>query len=467
MRDDKELNKLDMEKCLIAIEKRIRKKVESNRKQVVKRDKKPKMTPEEEKEAMEFLRSPAIWEITISDLGKIGHVGEEKNKLLLLLVFISRMLKKPLACLIRGGSSAGKNALVNAALEFVPAESKKIITRATANALYYYPPEELEHVALVVVEKAGGQDADYSVRTMISEGKLSLSVPIKNPATGIIETKDKEIKGPMSYVETSTDPNVNDENITRMFSIYIDESEDQTKRIHAAQKREKTLEGLLERHEKTDLIRKHQNAQRLLRNLEVIIPFATAIDFPSHSLRTRRDFEKLLYLIMTIGFYRQYQKEAKYCGSIPYIEADLEDYRLAYDLCQSVLNQTIDEVTKKSRELLGIIMKMLGEWQKEDRQVELYDDKTDNYLRNIIFKRSDVRAYAKGWSDATLYAHMKELSRYELLRVVQGGKQGQTYKYTLANESLDVKQPINKLLSPQELEIRLKAVSSEEVSQKT
>jgi hypothetical protein len=62
---------------------------------------------------------------------------------------------------------------------------------------------------------------------------------------------------------------------------------------------------------------------------------------------------------------------------------------------------------------------------------------------------------------------MKELSRYELLRVVQGGKQGQTYKYTLANESLDVKQPINKLLSPQELEIRLKAVSSEEVSQKT
>ena len=50
--------------------------------------------------------------------------------------------------------------------------------------------------------------------------------------------------------------------------------------IHERQRARRTLEGLLAKREKAALIALHQNAQRLLRPLEVLNPYAQFLTFP-------------------------------------------------------------------------------------------------------------------------------------------------------------------------------------------
>ena len=55
----------------------------------------------------------------------------------------------------------------------------------------------------------------------------------------------------------------------------------------------------------------HRNAQRLLRPLTVVNPYADRLSFLSDKTRTRRDHEKYLTLIDTIALLHQYQRAVK------------------------------------------------------------------------------------------------------------------------------------------------------------
>jgi hypothetical protein len=444
---------IELEKCLICIEEIVREKIDSISRKTSKQDERPKMTPEERIEALAFLRDPRMFEIIKEDLRKLGHVGEEENKLLIYIICTSRKLKKPLAGIIRASSSAGKNILVGTVLELFPEEEKRVLSRITANALYYLIHHGLENKILYIAERSGSEESDYPIRTLLSEGRLIVWVPVRNPETDMLETQRIEVRGPVAYLETTTKAILNDENLTRLFSIFIDESENQE-----AQRKDKTLEGLLETEERCRIIRKHQNAQRLLKPINVVIPYAPLITFPTHSVRTRRDHEKFLFLIMTITFIRQFQKQHKVEGNMLYIEADTTDYEFAYELSRSVLGQTIDEVSKRSRDLMVIIVDMVRHWFDDlSEDYELADKDKGRSMTNIIFTRADVRKYAKGWSDTAIYSSMKELARYELLRIIQGGKQGLTFKYTLVGETENVNLSFNKLLTPAQLKAKLEA----------
>jgi hypothetical protein len=62
----------------------------------------------------------------------------------------------------------------------------------------------------------------------------------------------------------------------------------QTQAVHRLQREQQTLEGLLGREERRDILRRHQKAQRLLRPLMVVNPYAKELTFPDRLLRTRR-----------------------------------------------------------------------------------------------------------------------------------------------------------------------------------
>jgi len=449
-----EIKTLDIERCLTLAEEKVKEIVYNAPEGSSGQAAKPKMTPEEREEALTFLRNPTLKEIILQDLEMMGHVGEALNKFLIYLVCVSRKLKKPLACIVKAASAAGKNAAVGTVLDLMPDEEKKVISRLTPNALYYLSERGLSHMVIAIAERSGAEESDYPIRSLISEGRLVNYVPMRNPDTDQIETQQIVVEGPIAYLETTTQPTVHNENATRLFSIYIDESEKQTRLIHEAQRRDKTVGGLLEDDAREAIRRKHQNAQRLLKQFDVVIPFAQHLQFPTHSVRTRRDHEKFLYLIMTIAFLRQYQKEPKCAGTRVYVEADITDYEIAYELSELVLGQTIDEVSKKSRDLMEIINAMIMKKCKENSG-ELLDENKGLLLTNILFTRADVRPLATGWSDASLYACLKELSQYELLRVASGGRQGATYKYTLMGGYKTSSQGLDKLLTPSELRERL------------
>ena len=70
---------------------------------------------------------------------------------------------------------------------------------------------------------------------------------MKDPVTGQVKTETITVNGPISLAETTTNGDVNPENLSRSFVVGIDESEDQTRLIHDRQRTNYTVDGFLQR----------------------------------------------------------------------------------------------------------------------------------------------------------------------------------------------------------------------------
>jgi hypothetical protein len=276
------------------------------------------------------------------------------------------------------------------------------------------PKDSLCHKLLIIDERRGSEEADYSIRSLQSRKKLNLAVVMKNPSTGKQQTQFFEIHGPIAYMDSSTEMEANPENENRCFVIYLDESRDQTQAILKAQQRSRTLAGITGVDDRNTIIRIHQNAQRVLRPLKVIIPYADQIEFPLSWLRVRRDHERFLSLIEASAFLHQYQRSVRSTDNQQYIEATADDYRITYDLARDILQSSLCELTRHSRDVHDAVRK----------QIKIISDKQDIHAEKVTFGRRDVRDWT-GLSDAIVRRCMDELYTMEYVcgrRSGQGGR---------------------------------------------
>jgi DNA primase catalytic core len=401
------------------------------------------MSDEERVEALELLSDPNLLKHVVDDLSRLGYVGEDGNKIMVYLIATSRKLDKPMSAIAKGQSSAGKSDLIKKVIRLMPSEDVVDFSRVTPQALFYMGRDALKHRFVVIMERSGSEEADYPIRTMQSERVLRLAIPVKNPQTGLMETKTIEVEGPMAYMESTTQPRINAENATRAFDLYVNEQSGQTQKIHDAQREARTEAALVAELEQERICRRHQNAQRLLENLRVLIPWAPLLTFPVDQVRTRRDHDRFLDLIACVAFLHQYQREKKAWDQNPdvrYIEANLFDYGIAFGLAREVLTQTLDELPRPSRELLVEIKAMVEDMARK-RGV------TD--LTKIEFTRRDVRRWVS-YSEFFVRKHVELLADMGYLEST-GGNQGRTVKYSWAHEG-DVTRPeVKGLLTPAQL----------------
>ncbi len=411
---------------------------------------KPALTEYQKDIGLRFLTNPKMLDEIESDYAELGYVQERKNKLLMYLVMTSRLTDSSLHAIAISRSGAGKSHLAEVTAELCPPEDLQSVSDLSAQALYYYGQDDLRHAFVVIGEKAGSDGSEYPLRELISRKSITKAVPMKDPSTGQIRTETITVEGPIALVETTTSSDVNPENLNRCFVISIDESEDQTKAIHEWQRRTHTLSGLTERRNRQAIIEKHIYAQRLLRKLTVVNPFAELLTFPSGSLRSRRDNEKLLRLISAICFLHQYQRESKLLKlsateEIEYIECTVEDYRIAYELlADGVLENTLDDLPRPARQLFEIIHTYL------DRRSETEDVPKSR----IIFERKEIREFSS-WTFAQVRNNIRVLTDYEYLRVVNG-QNGTAKQYRLAGSYQDP-DFMGEVLNPEELADKLRA----------
>lgn len=400
------------------------------------------MTPREEEEAIQLLQDPELLEKILADMETLGHVGEETNKILAYLISVSRKLPRPLSGIIISGSGAGKSGLVEIVQELTPPEDVEFFSRITPQALYYMDRKALKRKLLIIEERAGGIEADYSIRTLQSRQRLSQAVPIRDPSSGKMRTVTFEVEGPIAFLETTTSPEINHENATRCFEIYLDESIHQTQRIHQAQREAKTEHGLIRKAQIDGIRQRHHNLQRALMPVMVEIPYAPYLDFPCDSLRTRRDHERFLSLIEAVTFLFQYQREQKEMVTpdgekVIWVMSTLEDYTRAYELAQEILGLTLDDLKKYSRDLLGFIKELVEQKQRQTGEE--------------TFTRRELREFT-GWPDYKIKTHIKLLEDMEYLVIRKVRDRGQ-YEYQL--QDVGDKRPLKGLLTPAELERRI------------
>ncbi len=383
----------------------------------------PSMTEAEQGQALALLRAPDLMSRIVADFEACGVVGERTNKLVGYLAAVSRLLERPLAVLIQSSSAAGKSSLMDAVLAFVPEEARTKYSAMTGQSLFYMGQTSLKHRILAIAEEEGASRASYAMKLLQSEGELTIASTGTDPATGNLITQEYRVEGPTQLMMTTTAIDLDEELLNRCLVLTVDEDREQTRRIHTLQREKRTLAGLARREAKTAILATHRNAQRLLRALAVVNPYAEELTFLDDRTRTRRDHEKYLTLIDTIALLHQHQRPVKTVSvqgrSLEYIEATIGDIEAANAIAHEVLGRSLDELPPQTRKLLALI-------------VGLIDAKAEAGAvgrAQVRFTRAELRA-ASGWGDTQLKVHLARLAELEYL-LVHRAERGQGYVYEL------------------------------------
>jgi DNA primase len=380
------------------------------------------LSPEEREAALQWLRAPDLIARLREAFHLAGIIGEDNNTLVAYLAGVSRKLERPLAIIIQSASAAGKTTLMDAVLSFFPEEDRVKYSAMTGQSLYYLGETNLKHKILAVVEEAGAEKASYALKLLQSEGELTIASTGKDPNTGRMVTQEYRVEGPVMIFLTTTAIDLDEELQNRCLTLAVDESNEQTARIHRLQRERRTLAGLIAREERKDVLALLKNAQRLLVPVEVLNPFAPALTFPSGRTRNRRDHEKYLTLIDSIALLHQHQRARgqHVVGGrvVEYIEVTLEDIALANEIAPEVLGRSLDELPPQTRALLDHI-RALVKTRRGEQSAKVAS----------TFSRREIKELS-GWSLTQVRVHLARLIELEYI-APRCGRMGSAFHYEL------------------------------------
>jgi DNA primase len=384
----------------------------------------PLMSEAEEAEALALLRAPDLLTRIVADFDACGLVGEGTNKLVGYLAATSRKLGGPLAIVVQSSTAAGKSSLMDAVLAFMPEEERIKYSAMTGQSLFYMGQTNLKHKILAICEEEGASRASYALKLLQSDGELTIASTGKDATTGNLTTQEYKVEGPVMIFLTTTAIEIDEELLNRCLVLSVDEGRAQTEAIHRLQRERRTLEGLKAKQGKARLITLHQNAQRFLRPLAAVNPYADRLTFLSDKTRTRRDHEKYLTLLDTIALLHQHQRPVKTMldggQAVEYVEVTAEDIAQANVIAHEVLGRSLDELPPQTRRLLASVVEHVRSLAREQSIPQA----------DVRFTRRDVRERT-GWGDTQLRVHLTRLHELEYL-VAHRGMRGQSFEYELA-----------------------------------
>lgn len=390
---------------------------------VLVKDEPPVLSDGEREAALAFLQAPDLIARIRADFAACGIVGEEVNALTGYLACVSRLLDRPLAVIIQSSSAAGKSAMMDAVLNLMPSQAQVRYSAMTGQSLFYMGETNLKHRILAIAEEEGATSAAYALKLLQSDGSVTIASTGKDAATGLLVTHEYRVEGPVMLFLTTTAIDIDEELLNRCLVLSVNESREQTRAIHEAQRRRQTLAGLLAGEEAKAVLALHRNAQGLLEAVKVVNPFADGLTFLDDKTRTRRDHMKYLTLIQAIALLHQHQRPIRDVQHghhiVRYIEVEPSDIQLANQLASEVLGRTLDELPPQTRRLLHIV----SAWAEEEC-TRLAIRRAD-----LRFTRRQVRALT-GWGDTQAKVHLARLASLEYL-LIHRVKAGQGYEYEL------------------------------------
>ncbi|MCG8573460.1 MAG: hypothetical protein MI810_01130, partial [Flavobacteriales bacterium] len=185
---------------------------------------------EKEKEIVAFLQQKNLLELLSDQVGEIGIVGEENNRLLLFLFGLSYKTSTPLHALVQSSSGSGKSHLINSVADCFPKEDVISFSRITGKSLYHYKKDTLKNKLILIQDFDGLDDeALYAFRELQSYGKLTSSSTGKD-AFGNHIARLHTVEAHFASFGAST-KSLYQDNASRSVILSIDESYEQSERI--------------------------------------------------------------------------------------------------------------------------------------------------------------------------------------------------------------------------------------------
>jgi hypothetical protein len=305
-------------------------------------------------------QKPDILDDFETNLTGVGLVGERRAAKLLYLAVTSRLLDRPVSIVVKGPSSGGKSFAVETVLRFFPPEAFYVLTGMSERTLVY-SPESFAHRILVLYEAAGLNSGFviYCVRSLLSENRLRYETVVSG-TTRLIERE-----GPTGLISTTTSLHLDPETETRMLSLTVNDTRDQTAAVLKQLAQDRGDGG------DRDLGQWHALQTWLATGpIGVVIPFASQLAelVPPVAIRLRRDFKLVLMMVRAHALLHQASRRKDEAGRIV---ATIKDYQVVRDLVADLMAEGVDaQVKPETREVVALVRKLLAS-REEVRQVDL------------------------------------------------------------------------------------------------
>lgn len=356
-------------------------------------------------------------------IGRSGIVGEENTRLLLFIIASSYRTEYPLYAIVQGSSGSGKTHLIGKIAELMPPEDVLRFTRITESSLYNWGEYDLVG-KLMVIEDLDGlkEEALYALRELISNQRLSSSVSIKDKK-GNIKSARKEVKGRFSSLSATTKGDIYEDNISRSFTLAVDESPAQSHKIIGYQN--KRYAGEICKQDEDMARRQLQEHIRSLQNYPVRNPYATRLELPREVHKIRRLNEMYQSIIRQITYLNQKQRKVK----DGFLMTQVEDLRQATDILFDSIILKIDELDGSLRQFYERLKKHVGTKQNEfylrDIRQKLNISKTQMFryiqsLKDLDYIRPSGGYNNTGYKYKILYWDDYQKLRQEVKKKLQG-----------------------------------------------
>lgn len=309
--------------------------------------KRKELSTEETEEAQNLLKTPNLLE-TINDLiGKSGVIGEESNRLLMYIIFTSRLMSNPLHIISMGASGTGKSHLQETVGELIPEEDRMSITDLSESSFYYFKSGELSHKLILIEDLDGAESALYPLRELQSKKTITKTF-VEKTRQGM-KTTSRTVNGPVCVAGCTTKERVYEDNSNRSFLIYIDSSADQDEKIMHYQRA--LSAGITNEQVRTQATNLLKNCQRILKPLRVVNPYASQLVLPKSVFKPRRTNAHYLHFIEAVTFLHQAQREIQVNQETgeEFIETTLEDIENSNRLLKDILLKKSDRLTPACR----------------------------------------------------------------------------------------------------------------------
>ena len=386
--------------------------------------------------ASTLLNNKQLNKLTHELFDRLGLVGQQDNAMLLFFIFLTRLFKNPLHAIVMGSSGSGKTHLLQGVAGTVPKQHIHYTTSLSENTLYYTPKDFLKHKVLLQEDLDGAYNALLPLRELMSNQSISRFSTKTNSRTGESKQVYLQVEGPVCIAGATTKEKIYEDNANRSFLIQLEESPQHEREVLSYQG--KVAAGLID----TTIYEKNINllkaAQLQLHPMEVIIPFAEALDLPPHVFKKLRTKSHYLTLVKSLTLWNQRnRKRTEDKEGNPCLLSEVDDVRWANHLCRESLLRKSDELSGKTRNFF----ESLKESQTSDNQ------------QNSLFRAVEVRTRFR-LHPMQLKRYLDELESRGLIRCKsRSQKTGNEYEILVWNDyeillsGLDVLDIILKQLS--------------------
>jgi DNA primase len=372
----------------------------------------PVLTVKERQELEGFAKKPKLIKRLNELLGQAGIVGEERNRIFLLIIAISHKMAETLHGLLQGSSGSGKTRLLKQVSDCMPTESVTKLTRLSDKVLYNFPEHYFVNRLLCLEDIDGlSEEAEFAFRELQSNGELNSATSIKLD-NGQITSGQKTVKGPIASMACTTRGEIYEDNMSRVFLIAVDESAAQTGRIIEYQNRKAA--GLIDARKEQETKAFLQNFVRILQPCEVINPYAARIQLPpeAHKIRRLNDlFQSFVKMVTILNQYQRSRDERKR------LITQIEDVETAVAVLFDSIVLKVDELDGSLRQFYEQLKGYLKQQHNGSHQ-------------SAEFGLREIRQALK-LSKTQLFRYTNDLTQLEYIRP-SGGHANRGYTYRVA-----------------------------------